>query len=135
MIQKATTRYVKPKKRDTFAPIPKKPLGTLHREFLDAVAFFVDTYPKNERVPEVSFLAAEQYIKNGHYREGVKRLEVIMEHHRKHRFAARATTHRGRLRIAAMTGMEQPSSVRPSICCCSSNREYRTWPRYSWAMG
>ena len=41
-------------------------------------------------MPEVAFLAAETYIKNGHYAEGVKRLEVLMEFHPKHEFAGYA---------------------------------------------
>jgi tetratricopeptide (TPR) repeat protein len=89
-IQKASVSYVKKKKGDDFKPVEKKPLAPLQTDFLEACAFYVDTYPKAKRVPEVSFLAAEIWIKNGHYAEGVKRLEVIMEYHSKHKFAGHA---------------------------------------------
>lgn len=87
-IEKASVKYVKRKKGDgNFKPITKKKIQPLQVDFLESCAYFSDNYPKDKRVPEVSFLAAETYIKNGHYSEGVKRLEVLMEFHPKHRFA------------------------------------------------
>ena len=38
-------------------------------------------------MPGVSFMSAELFIDNGHYADGIKSLEVIMESHPKHRFA------------------------------------------------
>ncbi|MEE2755885.1 MAG: tetratricopeptide repeat protein [Myxococcota bacterium] len=89
-IQKASVTYVKTDETDDFKPIPKKDLQPLQTDFLEACAFYVDTYPKDNRVPEVSFLSAEIWIDSGHYKEGVKRLEVLLEYHSKHKFAGHA---------------------------------------------
>ena len=61
---------------DDFSAIKKKKILPIQKDFLEACAYFSDNFPKDKRVPEVSFLSAETYIKNGHYAEGVKRLEV-----------------------------------------------------------
>ena len=89
-IEKASVKYVKKKKDASFKPIAKKKIDPLQQDFLEACSYFSDKYPKDKRVPEVSFLSAETYIKNGHYAEGVKRLEVLMEFHSKHKFAGHA---------------------------------------------
>lgn len=92
-----------------FKPIPEEPLHPAEKEFLEACTAFLDLYPKHEDVPSVSFRSAEIFIKKGHYAEGVKRLEVIMEHHPKHRFAgfAAATLFDANYRLRRWDQMER----------------------------
>jgi TolA-binding protein len=87
---KATVEYVKRDPNDKFEPIPETPLHATENDFVKACEDYVGIFPKDKEVPFVSFRAAEIYIKKGHYEEGVKRLEVIMEHHPKHEYAGHA---------------------------------------------
>ena len=98
-------------KRDDgeFKPIPQVDLHPAENEFLQACTEFLELYPKHEDVPSVSFRSAEIFIKKGHYAEGIKRLEVIMEHHAKHRFAgfAAATLFDANYRLRRWDQMER----------------------------
>lgn len=98
-------------KRDDgeFKPIPQEELHPAEKDFLQACTEFLDLYPKHEDVPSVSFRSAEIFIKKGHYAEGIKRLEVIMEHHPKHRFAgfAAATLFDANYRLRRWDQMER----------------------------
>jgi TolA-binding protein len=108
--QKAAVSYTEKNKDDKeFQPIPEQPLAEAETRFLDACTAYLELYPKDEEVPSISFRAAEIYIKKGHYAEGVKRLEVIMEHHPKHEFAgfAAATLFDSNYRLRRWDQMER----------------------------
>ncbi|MCB9545046.1 MAG: tetratricopeptide repeat protein [Myxococcales bacterium] len=92
-----------------FQPIPEQPLAEAETRFLDACTKYLELYPKDDEVPAISFRAAEIFIKKGHYAEGVSRLEVIMEHHPKHRFAgfAAATLFDSNYRLRRWDQMER----------------------------
>ena len=108
--QQATVKYEKRKKGDEeFKPKEKVEIHPVEKEFLQACTDFLDLYPKHEDVPSVSFRSAEIFIKKGHYAEGIKRLEVIMEHHPKHRFAgfAAATLFDSNYRLRRWDQMER----------------------------
>lgn len=108
-IEEAKVEYGSRRKDDDFAPIPETPLHETEQGFLEACKAFTDTYPKDDEVPAVSFRSAEIFIKKGHYAEGVQRLEVIMEHHPKHRFAgfAAATLFDANYRLRRWDQMER----------------------------
>ena len=82
--------YTKKDPNDKFEPIPETPLHTTEDAFVKACEDYVTQYPKDKEVPFVSFRSAEIYINKGHYSEGIKRLEVIMEHHPTHKYAGHA---------------------------------------------
>ncbi len=82
--------FVEKKDDKEFKPIPEAPLHETETAFVKACEDYVTLYPKDKEVPFVSFRAAEIYINKGHYGEGIKRLEVIMEHHPSHKFAGHA---------------------------------------------
>lgn len=106
---KPKVEYTKREKDDEFKPKPKEEIHPVEQEFLEACTAFLDLYPKHEDVPSVSFRSAEIFIKKGHYAEGVKRLEVIMEHHPKHEFAgfAAATLFDSNYRLRRWDQMER----------------------------
>ncbi len=106
---KPKVEYTKRDKDDEFKPKPKEDIHPVEKEFLEACTAFLDLYPKHEDVPSVSFRSAEIFIKKGHYAEGVKRLEVIMEHHPKHEFAgfAAATLFDSNYRLRRWDQMER----------------------------
>ena len=83
-------KYTKLDPNDKFEPIPETPLHKTEVDFVGACESYVTEYPKDKEVPFVSFRAAEIYINKGHYSEGIKRLEVITEHHNQHRYAGHA---------------------------------------------
>jgi len=107
--RKATVEYGKARKDDKFEPVPKTPLHATEDGFVLACAEYTDLFPKDGEVPAVSFRAAEIYIKKGHYAEGVKRLEVLMEHHSKHEWAgfAAATLFDANYRLRRWDQMER----------------------------
>lgn len=108
--QEAEVSYTKRNKDDKeFKPKPKVELKPATLRFLDACTKYLDTYPKDKEVPAISFRAAEIFINNGHYAEGIKRLEVIMEHHAKHKFAsfAAATLFDSNYRLRRWDQMER----------------------------
>lgn len=107
--KKAQIEYTKRNKNDTFEPVPKQELHKTENEFLQACTEFLKVYPKNKDVPAVAFRSAEIFIRKGHYAEGIKRLEVIMEHHTKHRFAgfAAATLFDANYRLKRWDQMER----------------------------
>ena len=107
--RKAKVEYAERRKDDKFEPVPESPLHETENGFVQACAEYTDTYPKDGEVPSVSFRAAEIYIKKGHYAEGVKRLEVLMEHHSKHRWAgfAAATLFDANYRLRKWDQMER----------------------------
>ena len=107
--KQATVEYGEARKDDKFEPVPKTPLHATEEGFVQACAEYTDIYPKDDEVPSVSFRAAEIYIKKGHYAEGVKRLEVLMEHHSKHRWAgfAAATLFDANYRLRKWDQMER----------------------------
>jgi TolA-binding protein len=86
----ADVTYVKKDPNDKFEPIPETPLHPTEEAFVKACEGYVTEYPKDKEVPFVSFRAAEIYINKGHYSEGIKRLEVIIEHHSAHKYAGHA---------------------------------------------
>ncbi|MSP71367.1 MAG: tetratricopeptide repeat protein [Myxococcales bacterium] len=86
----AEIEYVKKDPNDKFEPISLTPLHGTEEAFVKACETYVTQYPKDKEVPFVSFRAAEIYINKGHYSEGIKRLEVIMEHHTAHKYAGHA---------------------------------------------
>ena len=106
---KANVTFGAKRKDDKFEPIPKTALHSVENEFLEACKDYLDYYPKDKEVPSVSFRSAEIFIKKGHYSEGIKRLEVIMEHHAKHRFAgfAAATLFDANYRLRRWDQMER----------------------------
>ncbi|MCB9521828.1 MAG: tetratricopeptide repeat protein [Myxococcales bacterium] len=106
---KPTVVYTERKNDKEFKPIPETELHATEQGFVDACKMYTDTYPKDDEVPAVSFRAAEVYIKKGHYPEGIKRLEVIMEHHPKHQFAsfAAATLFDSNYRLRRWDQMER----------------------------
>ena len=106
---KANVSFGAKRKDDKFKPIPKTALHSVEKEFLEACKDYLDYYPKDKEVPSVSFRSAEIFIKKGHYSEGIKRLEVIMEHHSKHRFAgyAAATLFDANYRLRRWDQMER----------------------------
>jgi TolA-binding protein len=105
----AAVEYTGKMKDKEFKPLPETPLHATELDFLAACKMYTDTYPKDEEVPAVSFRSAEIYIKKGHYVEGIGRLEVIMEHHPKHRFAgfAAATLFDSNYRLRRWDQMER----------------------------
>jgi cellulose synthase operon protein C len=106
----ASVEFVKRKSDDKeFKPLPEKPLHGTENEFLEACSQYLDLYPDDKEVPGVAFRAAEIFIKKGHYGEGIKRLEVIMEHHSKHKFAgfAAATLFDANYRLRRWDQMER----------------------------
>jgi TolA-binding protein len=107
--RKAKVEYGEARKDDKFEPVPKAPLHETENGFVTACAEFTDLYPKDSEVPSVSFRAAEIYIKKGHYLEGVKRLEVLMDHHSKHKWAgyAAATLFDANYRLRKWDQMER----------------------------
>ncbi len=88
--KEAEVQYTARKKDKEFKPIEKKPLQKEEEGFLLACKEYSHHYPKDEEVPFVSFRSAEIFINKGHYSEGIGRLEVIMEHHPKHKYAGHA---------------------------------------------
>lgn len=108
--KKASVEYTKRNKDDKeFKPKPKVELKPATLKFLEACTAYLDTYPKDKEVPSISFRAAEIFINNGHYAEGIKRLEVIMEYHPKHEFAsfAAATLFDSNYRLRRWDQMER----------------------------
>ncbi len=107
--KEARVEYTKAEKDDEFKPIPETPLHETETSFVSACAEFTDVFPKDKEAVAVSFRAAEIYIKKGHYSEGVKRLEVIMEHHPKHKWAgyAAATLFDSNYRLRRWDQMER----------------------------
>lgn len=106
----ADVEYTKRNKDDKeFKPKPKVELKPATLNFLAACTKYLETYPKDDEVPSISFRSAEIFINNGHYAEGVKRLEVIMEHHPKHRYAsfAAATLFDSNYRLRRWDQMER----------------------------
>ena len=106
----ADVQYDKRNKDDKeFKPKPKVELKPATLNFLAACTKYLETYPKDDEVPSISFRSAEIFINNGHYAEGVKRLEVIMEHHAKHRYAsfAAATLFDSNYRLRRWDQMER----------------------------
>lgn len=108
-VEGGDVKYTAEKGDGEFKPVPQEALHPAEEEFLAACTAFLDLYPKHEDVPSVSFRSAEIFIKKGHYAEGVKRLEVIMEHHPKHRFAgfAAATLFDANYRLRRWDQMER----------------------------
>lgn len=92
-----------------FLPKPEEPIHALENDFLTACTEYLELYPEDEEVPAVAFRAAEIFINKGHYGEGIKRLEVIMEHHPKHRFTgfAAATLFDSNYRLRRWDQMER----------------------------
>ncbi|MBU1433089.1 tetratricopeptide repeat protein [Myxococcota bacterium] len=88
--KEAEITYTAKKDDKEFKPIPKTPLRNEEEGFLQACKEYVEHYPKDSEVPFVSFRSAEIFINKGHYGEGINRLEVIMEHHPKHKYAGHA---------------------------------------------
>lgn len=88
--QAANVEYTKGNVDDDFKPVPEKAIAQTELDFLAACKNYTDTYPTDDEVPAISFRAAELYIRAGHYQEGIGRLEVIMTHHSKHKFASYA---------------------------------------------
>jgi TolA-binding protein len=88
----ADIEYVKKDPNDKFEPKPQTPLHGTEDAFVKACEDYVTQFPKDKEVPFVSFRAAEIYINKGHYAEGIKRLEVIMEHHTQHKYAGHAAS-------------------------------------------
>ena len=88
--KQASVEYTKADRSDDFKPIPKKELHVTEVSFLEACKNYTDFYPEDSEVPSISFRAAELFIRAGHYAEGIKRLEVIMTYHAKHKFASYA---------------------------------------------
>ena len=107
--QTASVEYTKGQNDDDFKPIPKKDLHPTEDAFLGACKNYTDFYPEDKEVPAISFRAAELFIRAGHYSEGVKRLEVIMEHHANHKFAsfAAATLFDANYRLRRWDQMER----------------------------
>lgn len=115
-IRKAEVKLVKTdekckgdKVEECYPPIPETPLHETEDGFVKACAEYSDLYPKNEKIPSIAFRSAEIYIKKGHYSEGIERLEVLMEHHSKHRFAgfAAATLFDANYRLKRWDQMER----------------------------
>jgi TolA-binding protein len=107
--QTAKVEYTKGDSDSEFKPIVKKELLPTETSFLEACKNYTDFYPKDGEVPAISFRAAELFIRSGHYSEGIKRLEVIMEHHSKHKFAsfAAATLFDANYRLRRWDQMER----------------------------
>lgn len=107
--QTASVEYTKGDKNTEFKPLTKKDLHPTETSFLAACKNYTDFYPKDKEVPAISFRAAELFIRAGHYSEGINRLEVIMEHHSKHKFAsfAAATLFDANYRLRRWDQMER----------------------------
>ncbi|MAD61768.1 MAG: hypothetical protein CMH49_09720 [Myxococcales bacterium] len=107
--KQASVEYTKSGNDDDFKPISKKELHKTEISFLEACKNYTDFYPKDGEVPSISFRAAELFIRAGHYAEGIKRLEVIMEHHSSHKFAsfAAATLFDANYRLKRWDQMER----------------------------
>ena len=107
--KQASVKYTNSDNDDDFKPIPKKELHKTEVSFLEACKHYTDFYPKDGEVPSISFRSAELFIRAGHYSEGIKRLEVIMEHHGNHKFAsfAAATLFDANYRLKRWDQMER----------------------------